>query len=79
MNASFRMWIIKTRIARGLSLNRKYSEYVLTSPNSKVTYGPFSSEVKAKEQANKLNLSAPVPQYPTNWRSIAARFVASLR
>jgi hypothetical protein len=64
------MWIIKTRIARGL--HRKYCEYVLTSPNSKVTYGPFPSEVKAKEQANKLNRSAPVPQCPTNKNSALA-------
>ena len=70
------MWTIKTRMARGL--NRKYSEYVLTSPNSKLTYGPFSSEVKAKEQANKLNRSAPVSPYPTR-QSLAARFVASFR
>ena len=60
------MWLIKTRIARGLSLNRKHLEYVLTSPNSKVTYGPFSSEGKAKEQAHKLNQPARAPQYPAN-------------
>ena len=70
------MWTIKTRMARGL--NRKYSEYVLTSPDSKVAYGPFPSEAKAKEQANKLNRSVPVPQYPIE-PSLAARLVASLR
>jgi hypothetical protein len=61
---SFKMWLIKTRAARGL--DRKHLEYVLTSPNSKVTYGPFSSEVKAKEQAHKLNQPAPATQSPTN-------------
>jgi len=70
------MWTVKTRMARGL--NRKYSEYVLTNPNSKVTYGPFPSEVKAIEQANKLNRSAPVLQNPTR-QSLAARLVASFR
>ena len=70
------MWTIQTRMVRGL--NRKYSEYVLTSPNSKVTYGPFPSEAKAKEQANKLNRSAPVLQYPTR-QSLTARLVASFR
>ena len=70
------MWTVKTRMARGL--NRKYSEYVLTNPNSKVTYGPYPSELKAIEQANKLNRSAPVPQYPTR-QSLAARLVASFR
>jgi hypothetical protein len=58
------MWTITTRIASGL--NAKDLEYVVTHPNSKVTYGPFSLEVKAKEQANRLNRPAPVPQYPTN-------------
>ena len=60
------MWLVKTRVARGLGLNHKHSEYVLTSPNSKVTYGPFSSEVKAQAQANKLNQSLPIPRYPAN-------------
>jgi hypothetical protein len=50
------MWIITTRTARGL--NAKKLEYVVTNLNSKVTYGPFSLEVKAKEQANKLNRPA---------------------
>jgi hypothetical protein len=70
------MWTIKTRMARGL--NRKNPEYVLTSPTSKVTYGPFPSEAKAKEQANKLNRYAPVPPYPTR-QSLADRLVASFR
>jgi hypothetical protein len=47
------MWIIQTRVARGL--NPKNREYVLTNPISKVTYGPFTLEAKAKEQANMLN------------------------
>jgi hypothetical protein len=54
-------WIVTTRIARGLS-RRHHDEYVVRNPHSLVIYGPFSSEVRAKEQANKLNHSAPVPQ-----------------
>jgi hypothetical protein len=50
------MWVVTPRIARGLS--RKYREYVVTNPNSRVTYGPFTLEVKAKEQANTLNRPA---------------------
>jgi hypothetical protein len=40
------MWIVQTRIAR--ALNPKNREYVVTNPNSKVTYGPFTLEAKAK-------------------------------
>ena len=47
------MWIVQTRITH--ALNPKNREYVVTNPNSKITYGPFTLEVKAKEQANKLN------------------------
>jgi hypothetical protein len=54
-------WVVTTRIARGLS-RKHHDEYVVTNPHSLVTHGPFSSEVKAKEQANKLNHLAPVPQ-----------------
>ena len=57
------MWTITPRIASGLIA--KNLEYVVTHPNSKVTYGPFSLEVKAQEQANRLNRPAPGPQYPT--------------
>jgi hypothetical protein len=47
------MWIVQTRITR--ALNPKNREYVVTNPNSKITYGPFTLEAKAREQANKLN------------------------
>jgi hypothetical protein len=47
------MWIVQTRVAR--ALNPKNREYVVTNPNSKITYGPFTLEAKAKEQANTLN------------------------
>ena len=47
------MWIVQTRIVR--ALNPKNREYVVTNTNSKITYGPFTLEVKAKEQANTLN------------------------
>jgi len=47
------MWIVQTRIAR--ALNPKNREYVVTNLNSKITYGPFTLEGKAIEQANTLN------------------------
>jgi hypothetical protein len=54
-------WVVTTRIARGLS-RKHHDEYVVTNPHSLVTYGPFSLEVKAEEQASKLNRPVPVPQ-----------------
>jgi hypothetical protein len=62
------MWIAQTRMVR--ALNPKNREYVVTNPNSRITYGPFTLEVKAKDQANRLNRPDRVIQTVSNWTAL---------